>query len=57
MDTWGDATRSMARACLAGASLVRSGKWTLDEYEAWLKAVITDDAAYVLTMAEKIAKQ
>ncbi len=35
---------SMARSCQSALWLVRSGEWTLDTFEDWLKAVLKEDA-------------
>ena len=43
----------MARNTLPAVELVRSGKWTLDDVERWLNAVITDDPSYAQEIKDK----
>lgn len=39
---------SMARNTLPAVELIRAGKWTLDQMEQWLNAVLANDAKYSL---------
>ena len=52
-NTFSGGVKSMARNTLPAVELVRSGKWTLDDVERWLNAVITDDPSYAQEIKDK----
>lgn len=47
MSDFASGIRSMARSSKAAVSLVRSGKWTLDDFDRWLDSVIKSDPNYI----------
>jgi hypothetical protein len=48
---------NMARNCKAGVELVRSGKWTLEQLDKWLDAVITNDAQFLNDTVREISER
>jgi hypothetical protein len=46
-NTFGGGVVSMSRSSLAGIELVRTGRWTLDDFERFLNAVINNDPTYL----------
>ena len=47
MDPFVSGIHSMARSCLAATELVRQSRWTLDDVDKWINAVLSQDAAYL----------
>jgi hypothetical protein len=53
-NNFANGVKSMARNVLPACQLLRSGKWTVDDLERWLNAVINDDPAYIAEAARQI---
>lgn len=49
-------TVSMARSSLPAIELIRSGKWTLENAERWLNAVINNDAEFLNEIKSQFSK-
>jgi hypothetical protein len=43
---------SMARNCLPACQLLKQGKWTIEDMEKWLQAIIDSDSQYFSEVIE-----
>jgi hypothetical protein len=48
---------AMARNCLPVASALKDGRWTPDDMEKWLQAVITNDKGYLESVGEQLKQR
>lgn len=55
--SFSDGVVSMARNTLSAVKLVRSGRWSLDDLEKWLEAVITDDPAHAMAVWKQMIRE
>jgi hypothetical protein len=44
-----DGVNAMARSCHSAVQLVKDGKWTVDQLDKWLLAVLENDPKYFET--------
>jgi hypothetical protein len=54
LNTFAGGVASMANNCLPAVELLRSGRWTLEKFERWLKAIIENDAKFLSEVVHEI---